>query len=127
MKNWTENIDNIKFDHSIWLSEVLYALQEIKLYENRLLDLIKLYFGQEEQEELGNMLEEFGQERKTILYVKKNIQIHVDKIKEKVNSNGEMKSLSDSDHQKSREMMESFRRSYSELKEKYHRFVTVQY
>lgn len=119
-------LENLKFDHTLWLNELYFANREISIYRDRIVNLMKGYFGETGQEELGEILEELNKLSKTTEHLTTQIEYHKNKMKKKTALNGELKSMSDTDHKRSREMMESFRVIYSHLKSSFHRFAAFQ-
>lgn len=126
MKEPLEKLNSIQFDHSRWLNELLFSTKEIKLYQKRLIDMVKAFDENEKGEELTKMFNEFEEQNLEAIQLKSKIKKHVINISQLTHSNGELKAMLDSNHSHALLNMETFRHQYANLKETFHRFSALQ-
>ena len=126
MKEVFEQLENIQFDHLRWLNELLFSAKEIKLYQKRLLVLVKKFENEEKIAELSAMLEKFEEQKQFAIHLKSKIKKHVIAMSHLTHSNGELSSMFDTTHSQTRQEMEMFRQQYANLKETFHRFSAMQ-
>ncbi|MFT5167062.1 MAG: hypothetical protein ACI8P3_002299 [Saprospiraceae bacterium] len=126
MKAILEKLENIQFDHSIWMNELLFAYNEIPHYEKRIVQLVNTSSNEEEKEQFNNLLNGFIVQKEAVHQLNEQIKNHVISMSHKAHANGELKSMIDSVHRETREKMETFRTVYAELKEKFHRLASLQ-
>lgn len=126
MKEVLEQLDSIQFDHSRWLNELLFSVKEIKLYQKRLVELVKTFGDNEKGEELMKMFTAFEKQKVEASKLKSKIKKHVINISQLTHSNGELKAMIDTNHNRARQDMETFRHQYTNLKETFHRFSALQ-
>ncbi len=126
MKEVLDPLDSIQFDHSRWLNELLFSAKEIKLYQKRILELVKVFDDNEKGEDLMRMFSEFDKQKILAIQLKTKIKTHVINMSQLTHSNGQLRAMIDSDHNQAREDMENFRLQYANLKENFHRFSALQ-
>ena len=126
MKAIQEKLENIQFDHSIWMSELHFAYNEIPHYEKRITQLADSSTFKEEKDQLSNLLNGFIVQKEAALQLQDKIKNHVIDMSHKAHGNGELKSIINSVHHVTREKIETFRKVYSELKEKFHGLASLQ-
>jgi hypothetical protein len=126
MKAIQEKLENIQFDHSIWMNELNFAYNEIPHYEKRLIQLADSSTLTEEKDQLNNLLNGFIVQKEAALQLQVQIKNHIVEMSHKAHGNGELKAMINSVHHEAREKIEIFRTVYSELKEKFHRLASLQ-
>ena len=126
MKKVFEQFDNIQFDHLRWMNELLFSAKEIKLYQSRLLELMKASDEKEKVEALKEMFKEFDKQKQLAISIQSEIKKHVIDIKQLSHSNGELKAMVNHNHGKTRQGIETFRQQYTNIKETFHRFSALQ-
>ena len=127
MKEILEQLDNIKFDHSRWLNELVFSAKEIKLYQKRILEMLDEFVDKEKMEELTAMFEKFDKQKKQAIGLQSKITKHVINNSRVTHSNGALKAMINSDHSQIRQKIETFRHQYANLKENFHRFSALQH
>ncbi len=125
-KEILEQLNNIQFDHTRWLNELLFSAKEIDLYLNRVLEMVDEFDDKAKEGELMSMFEEFEKQKKLATNLQSKIRKHVVSISHLTHSNGELKAMIDSTHGQTRKEMENFRHQYVNLKENFHRFSALQ-
>ncbi len=117
-----QKLENVQFDHSLWMNELNFAFEEIPIYMKRIQELLKYVSDSEDHELLANLLNGFMVQKEMVFQLQDQIRNHIIKMSSKIHSNGSLNTLINSDHSETRKKMETFRSSYSLLKETYHRF-----
>jgi len=121
-----EQLGRLRFEHQLWLNELRFKLQEIEIIEERLLNMIEQYAQTEEHPQLEVFMYEFDLARKSILQFQKLIKNHLESMQKKIQSNGHLKSILNSEHLATRVKLENFRKGFSALKERFHEFGAMQ-
>lgn len=121
MKSIQDKLINTQFEHALWFNELDFAFKEIKIYEDRILELIEAYTGKLEESELGEVLLEFLAQKEAAEQIKDHIKEHLLSMAEKIHSNGELNAIVNTSHHKTKEDIALFRKEYGQLKEKIHR------
>jgi len=122
LKNINTQLNNIRLDHKFWINELVLAEQEIIRYEDQIIDFFEIYTEGNKQDELGILLIEFIQLRKTAEAIRNKIKKHIVNMNRKIKGNGAFKAIINSEHKASREWMENFRTDFAALKVLFHRF-----
>ena len=119
-----EKLENVQFDHALWLLELNYALKEMSIYEGRILHMIETR-DKEVTEALGDLIMEFLEHRHLSTNLRKKIKKHVKSMQNKINSNGQLDKIVNEGHDKVRNQMEDYRAAYAALKDQFHRSIAT--
>jgi len=120
----SEKLENVEFDHTLWLLELKFALKEMSIYENRILHLIAIR-EKEQTEPLGDLIMEFLEHRHVSNNLKKTIKKHIENMQNNINANGQLDKIINEGHDKVRARMEDYRAAYSALKDQFHRSIAT--
>ena len=126
MREVLESLDSIQFDHLRWLNELLFSVKEIKLYQKRILELVKTHNEKEKKDELSAMFVDFEKQKMQASNLQSKIKKHVINVKQLIHSNGELKKMANTNHNHVRDGIANFRLEYANLKETFHRFSALQ-
>lgn len=125
MKQELDLLGYVQFDHQIWLNELLFAHQEIKIYESRLSELIEETDEERTGSELADLYKSFNQRDEKVAELIQKIRKHMVNNTRLVKSNGNLKTMIDTVHSVTRKEMEEFRKDYAELKKRFARFAVL--
>ncbi len=122
MKEITEKLKSMDFDHQLWSKELEALNEEVTLYEKRIGELAEQYSSLQEEQVLGGFLDEFISLRAEVNTLSKGVREHSIKVLDLIRSNGHVQTIIGTAHLSTRESIMELRKNYSELKERFHRF-----
>lgn len=122
MATTTKSIEKIHFDHRLWMNELSFFSDELKVYEHRLEDLVS---KNNEAKVLG-LLEQFQnqfiRQREVLEELHHSIKVHEQKIGAAIRR-GEKAPTDPDFHGYMKGEMESYRNIYTDLKHKFYSFL----
>ena len=117
-----KNLQAFHFEHRLWANELAFYADEIKIYEHRLEELVQKYHTIDVLSGLEQFQNQFIRQKEVLDALKHDIHIHEQKIKEAL-QRGEDAPLDQNNHRFMEEQMDSFRTIYSDLKQKFYRYL----
>lgn len=122
MVTTTKSIEKIHFDHRLWMNELSFFSDELKIYEHRLEDLV----SKNNEAIVLSLLEQFQnqfiRQREVLEELHHDIKVHEQKLGEAMRK-GQEAPLDPAFHQYMKEEMESYRNIYTDLKRKFYSFL----
>jgi hypothetical protein len=119
------HLSDLHFEHKLWLNELKFTEDELKIYEHYLEDLVKRHDDREMLAQLEHYQNQFIKEREIIDTLKHDINDREHKLYEFVQKHPNYYENYDlNDHSDLRERMAQFRNIFGGLKSRFHRFVT---
>ncbi len=115
-----EKLDNVHFEHKMWLDELAFCLNELAIYEKRLTLKYKDYDAQDLPEEILELWDQIKSHKKRANDLIRHIKKHVFTIRNMVHSNGELSKIMDTSHPYVRQQIIEFRKDYVVWKETLH-------
>ncbi|MBT8218411.1 MAG: hypothetical protein KJP00_01210 [Bacteroidia bacterium] len=119
-------LDNLQFEHSLWLNELAHAFAEISIYQKRIKIMIEPSFSTDDQEELEMLLKGFTEQKSAITYIKNQILENLVDIRKKAKLNGALKAVLQKDHSEIKERLIQFRNELNELRNRFHKIIEWQ-
>jgi hypothetical protein len=120
-----EKIDVKKLhrENKVWKNELLFVADEIKIYESRLSELVMGDTTKDMLRSLEHFQNQFIREKEVIDQLKHDVKIHEHKLVEFVRNNVGDEELMIKVHYELKDRMETFRKIFGELKEKFYHFL----
>ncbi|MEQ8702463.1 MAG: hypothetical protein RIC19_01025 [Phaeodactylibacter sp.] len=122
MVTTTSSIEKLHFDHRLWMNELSFFSDELRIYERRLEDLV----NKNNETKVLSLLEQFQnqfiRQREVLEELHHNIKVHEQKIGEALRR-GEEAPLDPNFHDYMKGEMESYRNIYRDLKRKFYSFL----
>ena len=122
--NLETQVEELHFEHTIWLKELEFFEGELKFFENRLSDLVMRYRAVEVLAQLEQFQNQFIRQKEVLDKLLRDIRVHEQSISLKLKNSDGLNPPLLNDHSEMRERMSDFRKIYAELKEKFFRFLT---
>ena len=117
-----KSIEKIHFDHRLWMNELSFFSDELKIYEHRLEDLVTKNNTGKVLSLLEQFQNQFIRQREVLEELHHGIKVHEQKIGEAMRR-GEEDPVDPEFHNSMKEEMESFRNIYTDLKRKFYSFL----
>jgi len=117
-------VEELHFEHTIWIKELDFFEGELKFFENRLSDLVMRYRAVEVLAQLEQFQNQFIRQKEVLDKLLRDIRVHEQSISLKLKNGNGLNPPLLNDHSEMRERMSDFRKIYAELKEKFFRFLT---
>jgi hypothetical protein len=120
-----EKIEAKQLHHQnkVWKNELLFVADEIKVYENRLSDLVMGATRPEMLPKLEHFQNQFIREKEVIDTLKHDVNSHEHKLVEWVKSERGSEELLAEKHYELKDRMEIFRKIFTELKVEFYEFL----
>ncbi len=122
MVTTTKSIENLHYEHRLWMNELSFFSDELKIYEHRLEDLVQKNNNTTVLSLLEQFQNQFIRQREVLDELTHNIKVHEQKIGEAIRRNQEIPADPDL-HAYMMDEMESYRRIYRDLKRKFYSFL----
>ncbi len=117
-------LEDLHFEHNLWLNELSFFEDEVNIYEHRLEDLVKKFEEKELLIELEQFQNQFIRQKEVIDQLKHDINKHERRISNFAQENLDtIENTHFLDHTGLRDHMESFRSIYGELKKGFYAFM----
>ena len=117
-----QKLGRIRFDHTLWMNELLFALKEIELFRNRIKQLQEQYTDTANTVALENLLGEFNGLVQSAHEIQGNVGEHLKSMHAKIQANGQLESLIDGIHDRTEGQMKVFRDRFETLKNRFNQF-----
>lgn len=117
-----KSIEKIHFDHRLWMNELSFFSDELKIYERRLEDLVTKNNNGKVLSLLEQFQNQFIRQREVLEELHHDIKVHEQKIGEAIRR-GEEDPIDPELHNSMKEEMESYRNIYTDLKRKFYSFL----
>jgi hypothetical protein len=122
--NPENQIQELHFEHALWLKELDFFEGELKFFENRLSDLVMRYRSVEVLAQLEQFQNQFIRQKEVLDKLMRDIRVHEQRISLKLRNGRDINMPLLDEHSEMRGRMSDFRKIYAELKEKFFRFLT---
>ena len=117
-----DSLQMVHFEHQLWVNELAFFADEIKIYEHQLEELVKKTNKKEAMQELEQFQNQFIRQKEVLDTLQHDIHIHEQKLSEAVQENKELP-LDPEYHIFLGEQMDSFRSIYADLKKRFYLFL----
>lgn len=117
------DIKNLHRENKVWKNELLFVTDEIKIYENRLSELVMGDTTKDLLRSLEHFQNQFIREKEVIDHLKHDVNSHEHKLVELVKSEIGDEELLIKVHFELKDRMVTFRKIFGELKEKFYHFL----
>ena len=117
-----EKLANIHFNHSVWFNELTFYAKEIKLYEQRLIELLNTN-PDKMLEQMIAFQELFAEQKVELLAMMEQIKKHEIQIKNMAQLNGSIKYLLDHGHSDMSSRIDRFHKQYNNVKINFFKFM----
>lgn len=122
MATTKKSIEKLHFDHRLWMNELSFFSDELKVYERRLEDLVTKNNDKKVLGLLEQFQNQFIRQREVLEELHHNIKVHEQKIGEAIRRGKEVP-IDPDFHNSIKGEMESYRRIYRDLKRKFFGFL----
>ncbi len=116
-----KEIQSQHFEHKIWMNQLNFYADELKVYERQL----EILVGKNIREmlpRLEHFQNSFIRQKEVLDKLLRDIKVHEHELVLAVSNDQELPRASHNAHEKYREEMEIFQKLYSELKADFHQF-----
>ena len=113
----------LHYENKVWKNELLFVADEIKVYENRLSDLVTGSPQKEMLRKLEHFQNQFIREKEVIDHLKHDVNSHEHKLVEWVKNEMANEELLAQKHDELMDRMETFRKIFAELKVEFYEFL----
>ena len=113
----------LHFEHQVWSKELSFFADEIKIYENRLSDLVSGSNNKEMLAGLEHFQNQFIRQKEVLDQLDRNIRVHEQHLAGLAAKNMESAPSDSGVQETMREEMNQFRKIYSELKTEFFKFM----
>ena len=117
-----DTLQVVHFEHRLWVNELDFFADEIRIYERQLEELIRKSAEKDAMQELEQFQNQFIRQKEVLDTLQHDIHIHEQKLSEALKGDKELP-LDPVYHNFLKDQMVSFRSIYAELKEKFYRFL----
>jgi len=118
----------LHFEHKIWINELSFYEDEIKIYEHRLEELVMKSRNPDMLAQLEHFQNQFIREKEVIDILKHDINSHEHKLSEYAETHPiAIEHVHFKDHSDLRDRMERFYKIWIELKEEFYAFLLKYY
>ena len=117
-----DTLQVVHFEHRLWVNELNFFADELKIYEHQLEELVKKANKKEAMQELEQFQNQFIRQKEVLDALQHDIHIHEQKLSEAVQEQQKLP-LDPEYHNFLKEQMESFRSIYAELKKRFYLFL----
>ena len=116
---------DLHFEHMQWKKELLFWNDELKSFQNRLVEIVKRWSDEKVLAELGQFQNKFSSYCNKIDRLMNSIDSHEHNISAHLGANEDcIDRVQLKHHEAFREKLVSFRSDYNNLKHKFHLFLT---
>lgn len=117
-----DSLQVVHFEHRLWVNELKFFADELKIYERQLEELVRKSVKKEAMQELEQFQNQFIRQKEVLDTLQHDIHIHEQKLSEAIQDSRELP-LDLEYHEFMKEQMGSFRSIYAELKGNFYRFL----
>ncbi len=117
-----DSLQVVHFEHRLWVNELNFFADELRIYEHQLEELVKKADKKGAMQELEQFQNQFIRQKEVLDTLQHDIHIHEQKLSEAVKADKELP-LDPEYHEFMKEQMESFRSIYSGLKKRFYLFL----
>ncbi|MCO6478997.1 MAG: hypothetical protein J5I94_20350 [Phaeodactylibacter sp.] len=117
-----DSLQVVHFEHRLWVNELDFFADELRIYEHQLEELVKKADKKGAMQELEQFQNQFIRQKEVLDTLQHDIHIHEQKLSEAVQKDKELP-LDPEYHEFLKEQMESFRSIYSGLKQRFYLFL----
>ncbi|MCB0550634.1 MAG: hypothetical protein KDD19_23895 [Phaeodactylibacter sp.] len=117
-----ESLQVVHFEHRLWVNELNFFADELKIYEHQLEELVIKANKKGAMQELEQFQNQFIRQKEVLDTLQHDIHIHEQKLSEAVQENKELP-LDPEYHIFLGEQMDSFRSIYADLKKRFYLFL----
>ena len=117
-----ESLQVVHFEHRLWVNEINFFADELKIYEHQLEELVIKANKKGAMQELEQFQNQFIRQKEVLDTLQHDIHIHEQKLSEAVQENKELP-LDPEYHIFLGEQMDSFRSIYADLKKRFYLFL----
>ena len=117
-----ESLQVVHFEHRLWVNELNFFADELKIYEHQLEELVKKAHKKEAMQELEQFQNQFIRQKEVLDTLQHDIHIHEQRLSDAIQGKKELP-LDPEYHDFLKGQMESFRSIYAELKGNFYRFL----
>ncbi|MCB0566844.1 MAG: hypothetical protein KDD01_20950 [Phaeodactylibacter sp.] len=117
-----DSLQLVHFEHQLWVNELAFFVDEIKIYEHQLEGLVIKTNNKEAMQELEQYQNQFIRQKEVLDTLQHDIHVHEQKLSEALQERQELP-LDPEYHSFLKEQMESFRSIYAELKKGFYLFL----
>lgn len=120
----TIHLSDLHFEHTLWLNELKFAEDEIRIYEHYLEDLVKRHDEKEMLKQLEHYQNQFIKEKEIIDILKHDIGSHEHVLASFIKKHPDsFDNYHQEDHGELRNRMVQFRNIFGGLKARFHQFL----
>ncbi len=116
------SLQAVHFEHRLWVNELDFFADELKIYEHQLEGLARQAGKKEAMRELEQFQNQFIRQKEVLDTLLHDIHIHEQKLGEAIQNNDKLP-LDPNYHEFIKEQMASFRSIYSGLKDRFYQFL----
>jgi hypothetical protein len=116
------DIQKLHFEHQLWMNELSFFADEIKIYERRLEDLVGKSKDKEMLAGLEQFQNQFIRQKEVLDELKHDIKIHETIISNIARADGKAEERDGSKHDKVKDRIATFRNIYWDLKQDFQQF-----
>jgi predicted RNase H-like nuclease (RuvC/YqgF family) len=113
----------LHYENKVWKNELLFVADEIKVYENRLSDLVRGEPVKKMLRKLEHFQNQFIREKEVIDTLKHDVSSHEHMLVEWVKMKKGSEEMLSKKHDELKDRMETFRKIFTELKAAFYEFL----
>ncbi len=111
----------LHYEHCIWLNELQWCLEEIKIIEDTLGELVMQITDKNKLSVIEHFQNQYIRQKEVIQSLRHNIKLHDQELNKVAGQKNYLGIIED--HQGARSGMETYRKLYQDLKEEFNRFL----
>ena len=118
----TEKISPSHFEHTLWMNELNFFYDEVKIYEQQLEKLVKKR-NKEMMPRLEQFQNNFIRQKEVLDQLIRDIKVHEQKLAWSLKEDKNIEESADTAHEKMREEIEIFKKIFDQLKKQFYAFL----
>ncbi|MES1225935.1 MAG: hypothetical protein ABUT20_61220 [Bacteroidota bacterium] len=122
----TKHIDELHFEHRLWISEAKFYVDELKIYQNRLEEVAQKNTKQEVRQQIEHFQNQFIIQKEQLDILSHEVNEHEQFLaKFALEHPTAIDHKLFADHKSMLDKMEAFKKIYSELKKEFNHFLSA--
>jgi len=122
MVSTTSNVEALHFEHRLWMNELSFFTDELRIYEHRLEELTKKSLDRDTLSQLEQFQNQFIRQKEVLDTLEHDIHLHEQRLGQALEK-GEEAPEEPALHESLGNQMEAFRNIYAELKQNFKVFI----
>lgn len=120
------DVQSLHFEHRLWSNELSFFYDEINIFEHRLEELANRYGETDLLAGVEHFQNQFIRQKEVLDQLRHDIGVHEQWISQLAKANNKITTADESKHSVIADSMETFRKIYRDLKQKFYQFMAKQ-